>query len=75
MTEPQHCVEAGISAALHDAGEMVVKWVLVCESMDDTGNRGVWTITDDDATTWDTLGLLTYALQQEQALTTSPDED
>lgn len=47
--------------------EMLVRWVLLAEVIDTDGERAVWNMTSEDARAWDTLGLLTYATQIEQA--------
>lgn len=60
-------IGSALSEALHAEGDMVIKWVAAVETMDADGERGVWTLADDEASPWDTLGLLTYALQTEQA--------
>lgn len=46
---------------------MATKWVALIETMDGDGQRGIWTLTSSEATAWDTLGMLTYAIQLEQA--------
>ena len=62
-----NAVENALANALSDEGDMVTKWVLVAEVIGDEGQRGVWTLAPDDAAAWDTLGLLTWAVQLEQA--------
>lgn len=65
----------GIEAALADAiadvlarheRSMTTKWVTLIETLDENGGRGLWTFTSEGATAWDTLGLLTFAVQMEQ---------
>lgn len=48
-------------------GEMVTRWVLIVETIDDKGERAAWTLAPPDAKTWDTLGLLAFGMQLEQA--------
>ena len=50
-----------------DPGAFVTKYVLVAEVIDSEGKRGVWSDTHDEATRWDTYGLLMEALTAEQA--------
>lgn len=50
-----------------DPGAFVTRWVIVAEVIDTEGERAVWMDTSDDATPWDTLGLLEYALQRERS--------
>lgn len=50
-----------------DPGAFVTRFVLVAEAIAPDGVRTLWTETHDGATSWDTLGLLTYATQAEQA--------
>jgi CMP-2-keto-3-deoxyoctulosonic acid synthetase len=45
-----------------EKGSVVTKFVVVAEVITDAGKRAMWTATNEDATDWDTLGLLTYAL-------------
>lgn len=46
---------------------MILRWVVVAEAMDESGERATWCITDPSATAPDVLGLLGYALLREQA--------
>ena len=48
--------------------EMVTKWVACIETIDADGKRALWLLSDPTAKPWDTLGLLTYAVQQEQGM-------
>jgi hypothetical protein len=48
---------------------MLTRWVVLAESIDEDGQRGLWLITQEDARAWDTIGMLTYALHLEQART------
>lgn len=50
-------------------GGFVLNWVAIIESVDDQGERGLWRLTADSAKPWDTVGLLTHALQVMQAQT------
>jgi hypothetical protein len=67
--------DAEINAAVGDrlidvlAGEheMVTKWLTIAEVVDDDGSRWIRVLTNDGAKAWDNLGLLTFAVQSEQA--------
>lgn len=48
---------------------MVTKWVVLAETIDTDGDRGLWCFCNQGATAWDTLGLLQFALHREQAKT------
>ena len=48
-----------------EPGAMVTKFVVVAEVINGQGECGVWTTTHEGAKTWDTLGLLTYAMTME----------
>ncbi len=64
-------LEALVRNALGQAfganGDMLTHWVLLDEIIDEDGERAVWNVASEDARAWDTLGLLTYAVQIEQA--------
>jgi hypothetical protein len=47
------------------------KFVLMVEVLSDDGTRPVWTATGENQQAWDTLGLLQYGIQREQAAITS----
>lgn len=71
MLTPDESVTTKLSAAISDVlgtqSEMVTKWVVMIESMDEEGNRGVWTVTNEDAMPWDTLGIMMFGIQREQS--------
>lgn len=48
---------------------MVTKWVVLVETIDTDGDRGLWTVANEGATPWDSLGLLQHAVHLEQART------
>jgi len=58
-------LSAAISAVLADS--YVTRWVSLIEVIDEDGDRAVWTLHADDMRAWDTLGLLTFGTQIEQA--------
>lgn len=68
-------VENALAQAFSDNGDMVTRWALVAEVIDTDGERGLWTLAPEDATGWDTLGMLTYATQMEQAKAVADYED
>ena len=43
---------------------VVTKFIIVAEVIGADGKRYLWSDSDDDATPWDELGLLSYALGQ-----------
>lgn len=59
-------IEAQVSE--HEHG-LVVKWVALVETLDSTGERGMWTMTSADVKAWDTVGLLQHGLHLQQAQT------
>lgn len=70
MSDEARRVAAEVGAAIDRAvgSDMVVKWAAAVEVI--TGEeavRGVWLLTPEGATPWDTLGLLGYALERERA--------
>lgn len=46
---------------------MVTRWVALVESVDADGVRGVWPLTAEGMSAWDTLGLLSWGLEIERA--------
>lgn len=61
-------VGEAISAVIsRSAASMTVKWLGLIETMDSDGLRGLWTLGSDGITAWDSIGMLQYALQREQA--------
>lgn len=59
------------AAALYP-GDLVTRWVVLVESLDTNGERGLVTATQSGAKLWDTLGLLGFAAGRELGLI--PDE-
>lgn len=60
-------IGAALDQAFRESGDMVTRWALVAEVIDEDGARSVWTLAPDEAKAWDTLGLLAFAQQVEQA--------
>lgn len=46
---------------------MVTKWIALIETMNDEGERGMWTMTSDNVKAWDTTGMLQHGLHMQQA--------
>ena len=71
MSEPSEPLgrrmEAAIYEAAQGAGTMIVKYVLVAQTVMPDGKPDLWVCTSDEATPWDTLGLLSYATELEKA--------
>lgn len=66
MSEVRDSLAASISEAVKDEGDLVIKWVALIEVLDENGERCVWTIGNEGATSWDILGLLHHALSLQQ---------
>lgn len=60
-------VRDALANAFGEGGDMLTRWVLCAEIIDENGERFVWNVTSEDARAWDTLGLLGHAVQIEQA--------
>lgn len=65
-------IETAINAAIEQVirdheGGFTLKWVALVETVDPDGERGVWTMTSADVKAWDTLGLLEYGRQKQNA--------
>lgn len=52
-----------------DSGAMITKFAVLIEGMDSDGSRSIYMSTNHNATTWDNIGLLRYALAREEAMT------
>lgn len=44
---------------------IVTKWVLVVETVDESGETGLWGLTSPGCRAWDSLGMLGYAANLE----------
>lgn len=66
-TQVRDAIDHALSGALADADEMVTKWVACIETVDNDGARSIWLMAPDGAKPWDTLGMLQFAVMQEQA--------
>lgn len=67
-------IEDDLAAALAEVTakherSMVTRWVVVVETIDAEGERGVWMVADLQAKAWDTVGLLGHALNVQRAQT------
>lgn len=56
------------SVSEHEGG-LVTKWLALVESVGPNGERGIWTMTSEGLTQWDSVGLLQHGLHKEQAAT------
>lgn len=63
-TNVQASLADGIAKAL--SSDMITRWVVVIESIDENGDKGLWSVAQEDMRIWDSFGLLTSALQTEQ---------
>lgn len=48
---------------------MVTRWVVLVETIDEEGERGLWALASSENRAWDTKGMLQQALDYEQAKT------
>ena len=55
-------------------GDLVTRWVALVETMAPDGERALIVTAQPGSRAWDTLGLLQYAMQLEQAAAVNPDE-
>lgn len=67
MSEIREAVNDALATALVPEGDMLVRWVVCAEVIDQEGDRAVWALAPEGQKAWDSLGLLTYAVQLEQA--------
>lgn len=47
-------------------GGFTTKWIALIESVGADGTRGIWTFAPDDLKSWETMGMLQYALEREK---------
>jgi hypothetical protein len=64
-----------LSQALAAEAEMVTRWVAIVEVMDADGERAAYAMAPEGAKPWDSLGLLTFGIQIEQAASFDGDDD
>jgi hypothetical protein len=67
MTSPGERIEQRVGQAIDEAIReaergVATKWVLLIESVNPDGERGMWTLTSPDVMAWDTGGALLHAL-------------
>lgn len=60
-------VENAIINVLRESGEMVTRFVALVETIGEEGDRGIFTLASADMKAWDTIGMLGFGLQCEQA--------
>ena len=58
---------SAVADSMASVDEMVNKWVACVETIDNDGQRALWVLSDPTSKPWDTLGMLTFAVQQEQS--------
>lgn len=68
-------VADALSQALAGQAEMVTRWVAIVEVVDASGERAAYAFTPEGAKPWDSLGLLTFGIQLEQAATLDADDE
>jgi hypothetical protein len=54
---------------------LVTKWVALVESIDEDGERGMWTCASDGIKRWESMGMLRYALTLDEAHAARADMD
>ena len=75
MSDDRDRVEAALADAFHESGDMVTRWALVAEVIGPEGDRGVWTMGSEDMQAWETIGMLSYALERERAQVADQEHD
>lgn len=65
--EIRDSVGNALAQAVAGEAEMVTRWVALVEVMGADGDRAAYVMAPEGAKPWDTLGLLTFAVQVEQA--------
>ena len=73
FSEIRDSVGNALAQAVAGEAEMVTRWVALVEVMDADGGRAAYVMAPDGAKPWDTLGLLTFGVQVEQAAAISDD--
>lgn len=46
---------------------MVIKWIAIMETIEEDGQSALWMLSAEGSRQWDTIGMLTYALERERA--------
>jgi hypothetical protein len=63
----RNAIQSAIDSALQAYGGFPLNWSVILEGVEKDGTKSVWLLANDAAKSWDTLGLLNYALALEQA--------
>lgn len=78
MSDDDDPLYTDIRQAIRDTfgrhGIVHIKHALIVEGLDDTGERAIWLIPSEGASTWDTLGLLAFVTARETATAAGDDE-
>lgn len=74
MAEVQRTVYDDVDDALRDVirkqeTSMVTRWVVLVETIDEEGARGLWQLASSQNMQWDTKGMLQQAMDWEAAKT------
>lgn len=67
MSDTRDDVTEALAEAFRKTGFMATKWAVIAEVIDENGERSLWTLAPTGQLAWDTLGLLEFARQLEQA--------
>lgn len=64
VEQAQEIINEALGRAINvaDKGAIATKWSVVVEFIGESGEKFMLTLSDDDAMTWETQGLLQYAL-------------
>lgn len=67
--EPNQDTDGFVSNLLEaiDSGAVMTKYVIIIEGIDTDGDRAIYTSTNDEASSWDVLGMVDYVHMKEQA--------
>lgn len=56
-----------IAQVMFENDEMVTRWISIVEIVDANGTKMLWTLAPQEMRSWDSLGLLSFAIQLEQS--------
>lgn len=72
QSEIGEAIDATVRSREHG---VVTRWIAVVETVGPDGFRGLWTMTSDELTAWETLGMLGYALAMQNNAIHTEEED
>lgn len=71
MTSNDRMGEAVAAVVNESEAAVITRWIVLAEGVDVNGERAVWAYSAEDSKSWDSLGLLQYGIQREQAALTA----